>query len=74
MALHKRWPQHGLYMELSYALTFAAITQRSLLLVPLLTDVPFMPIYQLSAWLPWLLNLGLIVLARRQKRLVAGSS
>ena len=50
---HKKWSY------LSYALTFAAITQRTLLLIPLLTTVSFMPIYQLSAWLPWLLNLGI---------------
>ena len=50
---HKKW------MFLSYGLTFAAITQRTLLLIPLLTEVPFMSIYQLSAWLPWLLNLSI---------------
>lgn len=50
---HKKWSYF------SYALTFAAISQRTLLLLPLLTSVPFMPIYQLSAWLPWLLNLGM---------------
>ncbi len=49
--------RHRSFMILSYALTFAAITQRTLLLIPLLTEVPFMPIYKLSAWLPWLLNL-----------------
>ena len=53
---HKKW------MFLSYSLTFAAITQRTLLLIPLLTTVAFMPIYQLSAWLPWLLNLGIAYL------------
>ncbi|WP_051554598.1 DUF2306 domain-containing protein [Maribacter antarcticus] len=50
---HKKW------MFLSYGLTFAAITQRTLLLIPLLTEVPFIPIYQLSAWLPSLINLGI---------------
>lgn len=50
---HQRWTYF------SFALTFAAITQRTLLLVPLLTACPFMPIYQLSAWLPWMLNLGI---------------
>ena len=50
---HKKW------MFLSYGLTFAAITQRTLLLIPLLTEIPFIPIYQLSAWLPWLLNLSI---------------
>jgi len=51
---HKKW------MFYSYALTFAAITQRTLLLVPLLTTIPFMPIYQLSAWLPWIFNLFMV--------------
>ncbi len=50
---HKKW------MFLSYGLSFAAITQRTLLLIPLLTEIPFIPIYQLSAWLPWLLNLSI---------------
>ena len=50
---HKKW------MFLSYGLTFAAITQRTLLLIPLLTDIPFIPIYQLSAWLPSLINLSI---------------
>jgi uncharacterized membrane protein len=51
---HKKWSYY------SYALTFSAITQRSLLLIPLLTDIPFMPIYQLSAWLPWMLNISIV--------------
>ena len=50
---HRRW------MYFSYALTFATIPQRTLLLIPLLLEVPFIPIYQLSAWLPWILNLCL---------------
>lgn len=47
---HKKW------MFISYGLTFAAITQRTLLLIPLLTDIEFIFIYRLSAWLPWILN------------------
>lgn len=53
---HKKWAFFG------YSLTFAAITQRTLLLVPLLSNVPFLPIYQLSAWLPWMLNLSIAYL------------
>lgn len=53
---HKKW------MFLSYGLTFSAITQRTLLLIPLLTEIKFIPIYQLSAWLPWLLNLSIAYL------------
>ena len=48
---HQKWSYLG------YSLTFAAITQRTLLLIPLLTNVSFMHIYQFSAWLPWILNL-----------------
>lgn len=47
---HKKW------MYISYGLTFAAITQRTLLLVPLIFSIKFMLIYKLSAWLPWILN------------------
>ena len=50
---------HQNWSYLSYAITFAAITQRTLLLLPLLTSIPFMPIYRLSAWLPWMFNLWL---------------
>ena len=53
----KDFNKHMRWSYLSYSLTFAAITQRTLLLIPLLTSVPFIPIYQLSAWLPWILNL-----------------
>lgn len=56
LVAHKKW------MWFSYALTFAAIPQRTMLLIPLLTTVPFMPIYRLSAWLPWLLNLAVTYL------------
>ncbi|MGH1364577.1 MAG: DUF2306 domain-containing protein [Calditrichia bacterium] len=49
---------HQMWMFFSYALTFASITQRTLLLIPLLTTIPFIPIYQLSAWLPWVVNLS----------------
>ncbi len=47
---HKKW------MFVNYGLTFAAIPQRTLLLVPLLIDMEFISIYRLSAWLPWILN------------------
>ena len=47
---HKKW------MFINYGLTFAAIPQRTLLLIPLFIDVDFMDIYRLSAWLPWIMN------------------
>lgn len=67
---HKKWSTY------SYALTFAAITQRTLLLIPLLTSMPFLPVYRLSAWLPWLLNLVIAhrALRRRMKPIPSGFS
>lgn len=53
---HRKW------MQINYALTFAAITQRTLLLLAFLPNLSFMPIYQLSAWLPWMFNLMLVFL------------
>ena len=50
---------HQAFMIYSYSLTFAAITQRTMLLIPLLTSVPFFPVYRMSAWLPWIINLGI---------------
>lgn len=48
--MHKKW------MFISYGLTFSAITQRAMLLIPLLIDLEFIFIYKLSAWLPWIFN------------------
>ena len=45
-------------MFISYGLTFTAIPQRTLLLLQLLMDLAFIPVYQTSAWPPWLLNTG----------------
>jgi len=47
---------HKKYMFISYALTFAAIPQRTMLLFPLFFSIDFIPVYRLSAWLPWILN------------------
>lgn len=55
--LKKQIKAHQKMMYLSYALTFAAITQRTLLLAPLFFEVEFIKVYRLSAWLPWILNL-----------------
>lgn len=58
-AIKKNVKQHQKWAYRSYALTFSAITQRMFLLIPLLTDIGFMPIYRLSAWLPWIINLSI---------------
>jgi hypothetical protein len=57
---------------ISYGLTFAAITQRTLLLVPLLTDIEFIFIYRLSAWLPWILNtaIALYLFKKSEKKVL----
>lgn len=55
--LRGQYQEHGQWMIRSYALTFAAIPQRTMLLLALFTPVPFLDIYRLSAWLPWLLQL-----------------
>lgn len=52
----KQITEHKKWMYINYGLTFAAITQRTLLLVPLLIDVDFLAVYKLSAWLPWIFN------------------
>jgi uncharacterized membrane protein len=57
---HKKW------MFISYGLTFTAITQRTLLLIPLLTDIEFIFIYRLSAWLPWILNTAIALYLFKQ--------
>lgn len=52
-----QYPAHGEWMIRSYALTFAAVTQRLMLLIPLFTNTEFLPVYRLSAWLPWIFQL-----------------
>lgn len=60
---HKKW------IFRSYALTFTAITQRSMLLIPLLSSIDFMFIYKLSSWLPWIINLAIVefILHKKEK-------
>jgi len=52
---HKKW------MQINYALTFSAITQRSILLFAFMPSFSFMPIYQLSSWLSWIINLLVVM-------------
>lgn len=58
---HKRW------MTISYAITFSAITQRSILLFAFIPTISFMPVYQLSAWLSWMINLSIVLWMMRNK-------
>ncbi len=62
--------KHQYWMSCNYALTFAAITQRTLLLTVFLVNIPFIEIYRLSAWLPWLFNLALLHLYLYKKGLL----
>lgn len=41
-------------------LTFTALTFRMFLLIPLLTSLPFVPVYQFGTWASWMINLGLV--------------
>lgn len=61
---HKKW------MYISYGLTFAAITQRTMLLIPLLLEVEFITIYRASAWLPWMINSGIAWYLFRKSQIV----
>ena len=60
---------HQRLMLISFALTFAAIPQRTLLLLPLLVEIDFITIYKLSAWAPWIVNtlIALYVFERSNK-------
>jgi hypothetical protein len=50
-AVHRRW------MIRSFALALAAVTLRVALLVPTLTQLDFLPIYRVTSWASWIVNL-----------------
>ena len=50
--------KHMQWMYINYGLTFTAITQRTWLLSAFVFNLPFLPIYQSSAWIPWLINVS----------------
>ncbi|MEL6866436.1 MAG: DUF2306 domain-containing protein [Bacteroidota bacterium] len=52
VAAHKAW------MTINYALTFSSITQRTILLFAFIPSFSFIVVYQISAWLCWLFNIG----------------
>ena len=58
---HRRW------MTLNYALTFSAVTQRTILLFAFLPGLEFMPVYQSSSWLSWSINLTIALLIIKSK-------
>ncbi|MEM1217506.1 MAG: DUF2306 domain-containing protein [Bacteroidota bacterium] len=57
--VQRNLPRHRIWMLLNYALTFSSITQRSILALALITPISFITIYQVSAWLCWVLNLSI---------------
>ncbi|MEL6638219.1 MAG: DUF2306 domain-containing protein [Bacteroidota bacterium] len=59
---------HRSWMTINYALTFSAITQRSILLLAFLPSISFMPVYQLSSWLSWLFNLLVVLFFVERRR------
>ncbi|MEM9848712.1 MAG: hypothetical protein AAF847_12530, partial [Bacteroidota bacterium] len=50
-----------------FALTFASITQRTILLFAFLPIIDFLTVYQISAWASWLFNLTLLAYVERRK-------
>jgi len=44
----------------SLALTYTSLTFRLFLLIPLLTSLPFVPVYRFASWASWLIHLGLV--------------
>ncbi|MEL6657264.1 MAG: DUF2306 domain-containing protein [Bacteroidota bacterium] len=62
VAAHMRW------MKINFALTFSAITQRTILLFAFIPYFSFMPIYQLSSWLSWTFNLTLVLVVLGKKK------
>ncbi|WP_173021357.1 DUF2306 domain-containing protein [Lewinella sp. W8] len=52
--------QHQRWMTVNYALTFSSVTQRTILLFAFLPALDFLPVYRLSSWLCWVVNLLLV--------------
>jgi len=52
----------------SLSVTFSALTFRMFLLIPLLTSLPFIPVYRFGSWACWIINLGLVAFFLRKRR------
>ncbi|MEM8901062.1 MAG: DUF2306 domain-containing protein [Bacteroidota bacterium] len=65
--------RHHMWMYLNYGLTFAAITQRTMLLLAFLPSLPFISVYKASAWLPWMINgaIAYTIFLRTHKKAIA---
>jgi Predicted membrane protein (DUF2306) len=56
-ARQRRFAAHRRWMVRSFALSLSAVTLRVALLVPLQSSLDFMPIYRLTSWASWIVNL-----------------
>jgi len=66
--LKKNIAQHMIWMERSYAVTFAAVTLRIIIGIGGLLGFAFTPGYQFAAWACWIINLGVLESVRRWRR------
>ena len=57
--------RHRKAASYSLALTYSSFTFRLFLLIPLLTNVPFVPLYRVDTWISWMINLGLVAIYYR---------
>jgi hypothetical protein len=53
----RRYAAHRRWMIRSFALALSAVTLRIALLVPMQLQLDFMPVYRLTSWASWILNL-----------------
>jgi hypothetical protein len=51
----------------SLSVTFAALTFRLFLLIPLLTSLPLVPVYRFGSWACWIVNIGIVALYLRRR-------
>lgn len=58
LAVRGDLPGHRRAVVFSLALTYSALTFRLFLLIPMLTDLPFFPVYRFGSWASWILQLG----------------
>ena len=53
----RRYAAHRRWMIRSFALALSAVTLRIALLVPVQLQLDFMPVYRVTSWASWILNL-----------------
>jgi hypothetical protein len=66
----RRYAAHRRWMIRSFALALSAVTLRVALLVPIELQLNFMPIYRMTSWASWIINL---LLAELWLRVTAAS-